>query len=213
MNAKKVWFIVAGFSLLLVLAIKLFAISSSEKSQIENYGVSTLKGLQGFRLGVAVVDTSKDKENGETYIQVFPERWKEDIQTDVELVLRRNGVKIFTGEKSTEEVSAFLSVYVVVNSILIELPKRPLFYLYSFQVSVDVIAPAVISWKPYTTTTLTRTIIWPAGGFNLKRITISGRKPLKQAIKEDVLRQINSLCNDYYAANPKETSVKSKDNK
>lgn len=196
MKTKKFWILTAIFICCISsLSIVVYGISPTEKQQIKDFGVSTLQGLEGVHIRFMVADIGGLKHTERPSNYMYPEDWEDEFYTEVELALRRNGVKIFSGKRTTGEASAGLTVLVVVNSTKIETE-----YFYGFTVSVTVDDTVVTIRKPHI---LTSANIWSCGAVKRQTAILSGRKHLKQGMKEEILMQITVFCNDYLAANPK----------
>jgi len=202
---KKFWFLTVIFICCISsLSVMVYGISSREKKQIAEFGGSTLQGLEGVRIVFLVADIGGKKRQARSSYYTCPADWNDEFRTEAELVLRRNGIKIFSGEPTTEEirdhVSASLCVLAVVNAMKTKSEVKS-DYLYAFTVSVTV-EDFVVTIRD--TGALTKAKIWSIGRIESQTPTISGRIPLKQAMKEDILKQVTIFCNDYLAANPKE---------
>ncbi len=177
-----------------------YGISSREKKQIDVWGGSTLQGLDEVRIIFMITDIGGKNRQARSSYYTCPEDWNAEFRTEAELVLRKNGIKIFSGERTTEEVPAALVVLAVVNAMKTKSEIKS-DYLYAFTVSVTVEDTVLTIRNPDI---LTRANIWSIGRVEPQVPTISGRIHLKQAMKESILKQITAFCNDYLAANPKE---------
>ncbi len=189
MKAKTLWILaVLVVSCVALLSVRLLAISFEEKSQLEDYGISTLKGLKAIKPVVIIMAPDK-KAN-------LASLTESDLQTQVELALRKTGVKVSLKKNSQQDLSvALLRVSVLLNDVVISSGAQ----LYSFVANVE-LTQLVQLTRDSEIYTAART--WPMYDFELP--IIAGEAKIEQAIKDEVTRQVNEFCNDYLAANPRE---------
>lgn len=225
MKAKKYWILaIASLSILVALgtayqcAVKADESRESTDEFLEKfYGIQialepadTLKGLQGISVLVSTTTTTKEAEKyGLT---------KQSIQTDTELRLRQNGIRVLTREELGERLHAFYIgglkpsyedglkrmdaalLHVVVNPVINE------------EVGIAAVA---INLRVMQTAFLPRernilyrgAVTWESGS-----VRLVGLGMLKE-VRERVKDVVDEFCNDYLAANPKETEAKSKNNR
>ena len=147
-----------------------------------------LAGLEG--VGVIVEELgSKDRKYGLT---------KQAIQTDVELRLRKYGLRVFSSKERFQTVGMpFL--YVNVNALIDEELG-----LTATTITVELHEEVMVLRDPAMVHVSATT--WD-GSFTL----FGGTSKLKQ-VRQDVRDLVDEFINDYLAANPKETEAKSKSN-
>lgn len=189
---------------IIFLALAAFGISLEEQVQINKFGVSALNGLEGVYLNFLIVDVSEFRDTKKTSNYMYPENWNDEFSTEVELALRRNGIKIL-GRAQKATVSGALKVVVIVNAVKLE----PDIILYSFTVRMFLTDTVKVARKSFETNTIATT--WSNGFLDGSAPSISGEIHLKEGMKKRILKEINVFCNDYLAANPKEPS-KNKEN-
>ena len=194
MKTKKYWLLVTiCISLLVAFSVKLFAVSWNEKQRLEEYGVSTLKGLEGVRPTILFKKSEKDNKLG-SFDTTF---WEGEFQMEAELALRRNGIKVLN--------AGFPALIIFIETCSFDIPEKV--YVYAFKVSTYLFEEVQLVRDPKL---LTRTLTWPNDPPVIvgRGIIMAGRNRVKQEIKEQVIRQTNEFCNDYLAANPKEPERK-----
>lgn len=177
--------------LLIVLSIAFFTarvtgISDDEKEQINIFGVSTLKGLTSIRPVVILNNKAKSLELSE-----------DDLQIQVELALRRAGVKVTERTAIGEQRinSGTLVVLVLANDPLVVQDTD----IYSLNLTVELFQDVTLVRNPNI---MTQARTWP---FNpMASPMLVGKHLLNEAVKEQTERKVNLFLNDYLAVNAKE---------
>jgi hypothetical protein len=186
MKAKKYW--VAGLVAVFCVVLwsgRLSGVSWHEGIQLKRFGFSTLKGLKGVSPmvnlhtgeGVNLTHTSESK-----------------LQIEVELELRKAGVKVFSDPNETP-----VALFRIQLSVDRAVPKsvRDLPY-YTVDYSAELYQHVVLLRNPEIVT-LART--WPFFP-SLKGVAAS-ETDLEEGIKELTVDMTKDFINDYLAANPK----------
>lgn len=215
MKTKKYWFLVVVIICFgLLLSVKVLGISSNEEEQLEKFGVSTLHGLKGICPVISIAtsvemegDTATSGDGKKEETDYLGSLTRKQMETQVELALRRKGIKKFGSVTDF----GLLIIYIEVNkieftkSVIVPCP------LYVVKVSIELHQLVSLSRDPQIRT---RAKTWPALPIVEGRgIRFTTRELMGKHIKEDIARQMEVFCNDYLAANPKEVSPKSKNNK
>lgn len=198
MKAKKNWIWVAiCISLLVALSVKLFAVTWNEKERLEEYGVSTLRGLEGVRPVVLFWSPNKNKLGFHD-----TSNWRLEFQMESELALRRNGIKVLDAGLPT------LTIFIEANAI--ETTRK--LDIYAFKVATYLEEEVQLVRDPKL---LAKTPTWPHDSIIVvgRGVMMAGRNKVKPAIREQVIQQMNEFCNDYLAANPKEQPPQQKTEK
>ena len=160
-----------------------FAVSPSEKHQLDNFNVSTLKGLSGVAVMVRII-----RDNPIT-LELLKES---DLQRDVELALHKGGVEIL---RPTPDVG----LYVVIVKVSGGGPD-------ALNLAVDVQASLrQIVYLQRDSTIKTEVQTWPAIGQG--RFGLVSVAQAQAMITKTVKDQSKDFAEDYLAANPK-TAVK-----
>lgn len=200
MKSRNRWILTAIF--ICCLSSLCIGFTDTQRKSLPTLMGSPLQGLKGVRIVFMVTDLEYEKriERPSEYIYMYPENWNNEFRTEAELVLRRNGIKIFSGEVTTKEkekmLSASLYVLVVVN--VLKVHNAP--YIYAFTVSVTIEDFVLTCREPCV---FTKATTWSFCQIEPKIPVICGKIHLKQRMKENILKQITAFCNDYLTANPK----------
>lgn len=183
MRTKKYWILAVSIACcVLLLALRVSGISRGEKLQLELFGISTLHGLKA--VSVYVVLVSEDEIGLVT---------KETLQTQVELELRKGGVKVIND--TDPNVNA---VDVGRFCLLLQVIKVFHFPAYASCLSAQVSQHVALIRNPKI---LTKVATWPM--VLEPNVFIAGRDYLEQTIRDQVTSKTNEFINDYLAANPK----------
>jgi hypothetical protein len=188
MKTKKYWILAVSIACcVLLLALRVSGISRGEKLQLEVFGISTLHGLKAVSVHVVLV---AEEELGSVT--------RETLQTQVELELRKGGVKVINDTDPNVNAVDVGRLAVVLK------PKKVFdFPAYACYLSAEVSQHVALVRNPKI---LTKVATWPMvlepEGF------IVGRDNLEQTIREQVTNKTNEFINDYLAANPKKEPVK-----
>jgi len=188
MKAKKYW--IASAVLVIVAGIVSAAKPSKEPfGKSDSYfivGKDTLAGLPGVRVVVAPINPEVEKYGLS----------KSTFQTDVELQLRRNGLKVLSANER------------------FAMPGRPYLWIepliridgqmYVVGVQIELMQDVRLVTNPrfvLSASTWHRSLIGSGGLLYI------------QGIRSKVKDMVDEFCNDYLAANPKEQPVKKQDKK
>ena len=197
MKTKKYWVlgaVVICFGMFWVVSV--LGISKNEKKQLEKFGVSTLHDLKTIYPVALIVVQGGDKLVADQIGSLT----RTEIQTQVELALRKAGIKVYYGD-----IAVQLFIYVEAHKIDFPTSKgsKP---LYAFKVSTELHQQVILSRDPKIRT---KVKTWPAHPFVVGRgIQFASSETVGQWIKQDVAKQMDVFCNDYLAANPKEPEKK-----
>jgi hypothetical protein len=180
MKIKKIWIAVA---VLAVCISVLWAVDRTESQTSPQFTYivnqkDTLTGLQGVYVVVEILRPEVEKY-GLT---------RQQLQTDVELRLRQNGIKVLSGE---ERLSAPGMPYLYVNVPIMKVEEIPLVV---YSISVQLWQRVLLTRDPnkiYIASTWDTGFIGCAG---LDRI---------ESIRESVKNYVDAFINDYLAVNPK----------
>ncbi len=188
MKTKKYWVMVAVvICCAVVCSVRVLGISYGEQSQLDRYRVSTLQGLTAVRPVVLLMTPGKKGKLGSVT--------ESNLQTRVELALRKSGIKIFPRHKEPTDLNTgTLGVAVHLNDVI--LPDSNV-SLYAVVVYIE-LRQAVKLARNTEIHTDART--WPM--FNFEVPGINGSDTVEQAIKNKVDHYVNEFINDYLAANP-----------
>jgi len=187
MRTKKYWILVVSITCcILLLALRVSGISRCEKLQLELFGISTLHGLKA--VSVYVVLLAEEKLGSVN---------KETLQTQVELELRKGGVKVINDTDPNVNAIDVGRFGLILNvKKVFDLPA------YACDLSAQVSQYVALVRNPKI---LTKVATWPTviepEGF------IGRRDNLEQTIRDQVTSKTNEFINDYLAANPKKEQV------
>ncbi len=156
------------------------AISPSEKQQLGNFKVSTLKGLRGVTVKVIIV---RDDAN------MLPFLKEQTLQDEVEVALQNAGIEI---ARPTPEVG-----------IYVELVKVTAVSNDNLNIAIHV-QPSLLQIVNLSrdTTIKTEAQTWPS--FGQSRFGVVSVAIAKSAIEKIVKEQVKDFINDWKAANPKQ---------
>jgi len=193
MKTKKCWILaISVVCCVALLSASLLAISISEQSQIEDYGISTLSGLRGICVDIKLSVNVANEDAGK---HKLPFLTKNDLQTQVEIAFRKAGIKVFSSYREPDD-----GFFIVSVSAMKESKDSPLYALNIQSVLIQRIAllrnskieTAAVTW-PYIQTSM---------------FGMTGSGIVERTIKDTVARQVNEFINDYLAANPKKRPAK-----
>jgi len=155
------------------------AISPSEKQQLDNFKVSTLKGLRGVTVRVVIM---RDEPN------MLPFLKEQTLQNEVEVALQSAGIEI---AKPTPEVG----IYVVLAKVTAAGD--------SLNIAMDVQSSLLqIANLSRDTTIRTEALTWPS--FGQSRFGVVSVATVKSAVEKTVKEQVRNFVDDWKAANPKQ---------
>jgi hypothetical protein len=157
-----------------------WAVSPSEKQQLTNFKVSTLKGLRGVAVKVMIVRDSPD---------MLPFLKEAGLQKEVEYTLQNAGLEITS---PTPEVG----LYVVLVKVTAATNDNMNFAMHIQSSLLQIVNLS------RDTTIKTESQTWPSfgqGRFGVIPATIA-----KTAIEKAVKEQVKDFTDDWKAANPKQ---------
>ncbi len=156
------------------------AISPSEKQQLDNFKVSTLKGLRGVAVKVMIV---RDDAS------MLPLLKEQTLQGEVEVALQSAGIEI---ARPTPEVG----LYVVLVKVTAANNDK-------LNVAMHVQSSLLqIVNLSRDTTIKTEALTWPS--FGQSRFGVVSVAIAKSTIEKTVKDQVKDFANDWKAANPKQ---------
>ena len=170
------WFVT---TCLVSLAGAAWAISPSEKQQLDNFKVSTLKGLRGVAVSVKV---ARDKPETISLLK------ESELQGEVEIALQSAGIEVL---QPTPDVGLYI---VLVN--VAAAGRDGLNCAIHIQSSL-----LQIVQLSRDTTIRTETRTWP--GASQARFGVVSLAVTKSTIERAVKDQVKDFAGDYKAANPK----------
>ena len=156
------------------------AISPSEKQQLDNFKVSTLKGLRGVAVKVMIV---RDDAN------MLPFLKEQTLQGEVEVALQSAGIEI---ARPTPEVG----LYVVLAKVTAASNDK---LNIAMHVQSSLLQIVNLSRDM---TIKTEALTWPS--FGQSRFGVVSVAIAKSTIEKTVKDQVNDFTNDWKAANPKQ---------
>jgi len=171
-----------------LLSVTVSGFSFEEKLQLKRYGVSTLKGLKGVCPKVNLFP--REGVN-------LPLVTENTLQTAVELELRKAGIKVLT-DTNDFDVGLFAM------TITIDKVKGLPLYNVGATVSLSQYAGLLRNSE-----ILTYSSVWPL--FPTPISYCAGEAVLEQLLNDIVTNQSKKFCNDYLAANLKETKNRLED--
>ena len=155
------------------------AISPSEKQQLDNFKVSTLKGLRGVAVKVMIV---RDDAT------MLPFLKEQTLQGEVEIALQSAGIEI---ARPTPEVGLYVALVKVTAANNDKL---------NIAMHVQSSLLQIVSLSR-DTTIKTETMTWPS--FGQSRFGVVSVAIAKSTIEKTVKDQVADFTNDWRAANPK----------
>lgn len=176
MKNKRIW-ITTAVLLAICISVLWAADTDSPKTTFVTRN-DTLKGLQGFYVMVENL-TPEEEKHGIT---------SQQLQTDVELKLRQNGIRVLTEQKS------FLTVGVPCLYVNLNLTIDEELQLVAYNISIDLHQMVLLErdlTKRCDASTWTKGITGFIGLDNIKNI------------RERVKDTVNLFVSDYLAVNPK----------
>lgn len=174
MDNKKHRMIVMALVFLFIIAptVEGFAIDSQFQRE-------TLKGLQGVLVAIENIDPVAQKD-GLT---------KDLLQTDVELQLRKSGIKVLT-EEETYKTSGRPILYVKVSLL-----KHGAVEIYAYEIEVQLEQTVYLMRNPNIGTLA---VTW-----DIENIGMVGTENMKTSIRGHVKDHVDKFINAYLAMNPK----------
>jgi hypothetical protein len=186
MRTKRCWISLSAvvFCVWLLSAI-VSGISPSEQSQLEHFGISTLRGLKAVRAQVMLAKDENEKFSGLT---------QEKLQEQLEDALRKGGIKILSSPERRDD-DRFV--------VLVQLAKAGTNIPFcAMHVQTGLFQTVELTRDPIIRT---HAQTWPAFGkssFGVIRLAAVDR-----IIRETMARQVDEFINDYLAANQKEEQM------
>ncbi|HUT29398.1 MAG TPA: hypothetical protein VMX13_06375 [Sedimentisphaerales bacterium] len=212
MRARICW--ISGITFLGVMLFSgmLYGVSHWEKTQVEKYGSSTLKGLESVSVSVSLLNLSEPAEGpNRRPVQTLTQS---DLQTEVELILRSAGIPIHQqSEQSFPGATFFVNVVVREHRCdrehKLKDPPGDLWefgHYFFWRASANLHQSVALSRQPEICTFAQTWPLSPACVRN--ELNVAGREAVAEAIREEVGKQVREFTNDYLAANPKEEEKK-----
>ncbi|MCE5341288.1 MAG: hypothetical protein LLF92_09210 [Planctomycetaceae bacterium] len=216
MQTKKISFTAISIFYVLLFTVNIFAISKPEKVQTQFFGTSTLTGLKGILVSISFLKA----ENVNCNLPL------NDIQTEIELYLRRNGIPFFvttSGTMENHKEKGFVADQNEANAFALKHNLGMDFGTLDIQVCVR--RSGSPAWESYEVRTdinfsqlvslvrnqkiRTFAITWPYSSLKPSvPIAFYESTDLEKGIREEVRNKLAEFCNDYLAANPKDSSPK-----
>jgi hypothetical protein len=172
------WFVT---TCLVSLAGVVWAISPSEKQQLDNFKVSTLKGLRGVAVSVKI---TRDKPETLSLLK------ENELQGEVEIALQNAGIEVL---RPTPDVGLYV---VLVNVAAVGQDGMTC----AIHVQSSLLQIVQLSRD---TTIRTEAQTWPA--LSQARYAVVSLAITKSTIVRTVKDQVKDFAEDYKAANPKTT--------
>ena len=167
-------------TVLLGLAGIVLAVSQSEKQQLDNFKVSTLKGLRSVAIKVIIVRDGPD---------TLPFLKETALQQEVEFALQSAGLEI---ARPTPDVGLYVVVVKVAAATNDNL---------NIAMNVQSSLLQIVNLSR-DTTIKTEAPTWPS--FGQSRFGVVSVAIAKSTIEKTVKDQVNDFTNDWRAANPKQ---------
>jgi hypothetical protein len=161
------------------LCATVWAVSPSEKQQLNNFKVSTLKGLKGVAVKVMIVRDSPD---------VLPFLKEAGLQKDVEYALQNAGLEIAS---PTPDVGLYVVLVRVTPATVDNM---------NFAMNVQSSLLQIVNLSR-DTTIKTESQTWPS--FGQGRFGVLPVTNAKTTIEKTVKEQVKDFTDDWKAANPK----------
>jgi hypothetical protein len=181
--------LVAMAAFLVLLAGLVLAVSPSERQQLNNFKVSTLKGLSGVAVTVKIV---REKDETLSLLQ------ENDLKREAELALQAGGVEVLPPKPD-------VGLYVVIVKVAGGGPD-------SVNVAINVQSMLLqIVNLTRDSSIKTEAQTWPAPSqsrFGLMDIALA-----KSMITRTVKEQVKDFADDYKAANPKPSTAETAEKK
>jgi hypothetical protein len=162
------------------LCATVWAISPSEKQQLANFKVSTLKGLRGVAVKVMIVRDSPD---------MLPFLKEAGLQKDVEFALQNAGLEI---ARPTPEVGLYVVLVKVTTASNDNL---------NFAMHIQSTLLQIVNLSR-DTTIKTESQTWPS--FGQGRFGVASVAIAKTTIEKTVKDQVKDFIDDWKTANPKQ---------
>lgn len=197
MKTKKYW-ILALVVVCCAVFLSMIAsgVSPLERAQPQSFDTPTLHNLKGVCPWVRFAVIEEDGKRTKTKLGLLSE---EDLQVQVEVALRKTGIKIVE-RPDPKEKTALLHVFVMASPV----GEKEL--LYHCAVQAVLIERVELIRDPICTEAPT----WPYLPSVEISLFVAHSLRVEQAIRDAVDDQINRFCNDYLAANPKEQPTEEK---
>ncbi|MGB2809403.1 MAG: hypothetical protein WBC22_16800 [Sedimentisphaerales bacterium] len=178
MKTKKYWFLAVVIG---VFALQLWAGFDIKKLTLKQ---QSLVGIDAMYVSVDELPKNA-KEAGLT---------KRQIQTDIELKLRREGIKVVTSQEEWLKLSGSPYLFVTIQSLKLE--ELPVF---AYSITVE-LKQGVFLMRNRNISNLATT-------WNEHRVGCAGEKVFVSSTRRYVSDFVDIFLNDYLAANPKEPDV------
>ena len=193
MKTGKYWTLAAvAIGSVLILSARLVGVSTSEKQQLEWFGVSTLSGLKIIQPIVMFEPLDANFKFA---------HFKNELQTQMNSALRKAGIKLVAERKNLNDVNLGQLV-VVVGISKISIERKLLKDTYVFGVQTGLYQLVQLS-RDLKVRAMAQT--WSETSFPAPSMTVSNK--IGHAIKDEVAVHLKEFINDYLAANPKDEQM------
>ena len=192
MKAKKYWILgLLALCCVAFLSAKLSGISRMEKEQLKVFGGnSTLRGLKGVDPGLRLRMLGKGKKRKVGSLT------EDDLRTEVNRLLQTTEIRTVKVHPSGGNIG-----YLIINVEAMKVNKDIPFYAFTVRTELCQYVKLARNDKILT---ITRT--WPLYGF-VPTLTIADSNKVEQAIRDEVIRQVEVFINDFLAANLKDAQM------
>jgi hypothetical protein len=194
MEARKRWIVGLVSVICVVLSSALLlATIGSQGLQRHIYGTSTLSGLEEVNPQVSLIQL------GEPTTSKVESLTENDLQTHVELALRRAGMKVAKDRSNTNTATLGITVLVMKITGAEEPPSDAESYVSTVLTGIYQDVELI---RDHKIRTLAET--WPLGpsASGGRGFALLGADEVEQQIKNNVTKQVDEFINDYLAANP-----------
>jgi hypothetical protein len=164
-----------------------------QDAQLYIYGTSTLSGLEEVNPQVSLLQLG---EPATTKVESLTEN---DLQTHVELALRRAGMKVANDRSNPNTATLSITVLVMKIPGAEDQPDGAESYVSTVLTGIYQDVELI---RDHKIRTLAET--WPLGpsAFGGRGFAILGADEVEQQLKNNVAKQVDEFINDYLAANP-----------
>ncbi len=208
MRIKKYWILLLAIIICTAfLPVKLFAISIEEKAQIDTYGFSTLRNLEGiYRPGVVVLSRTLENlaetliEGKENELDEACRSIREDLRDEISLLLQNSGIKLFQVTKNDPKSA---NVGRLGIEVALRKPVKDV-QLYAFTVQIELQQDVQLVRDSKIKTNVST---WPNSVSRPDIVFVSGFPEMKQAIRNEVIKETKKFIEDYLAANSEKHSA------
>ena len=198
MKQKRIWLTATTIGCIAIFfTIKVVGISEWEKFQIERFGCSTLQDIKAInpKVQICILGQGDYFDNEEAF--------ENKLQTQVELIIRKSGIKVTSASKETQPLHVIILVFgikIPAESLHPSL-HNDIVYAYSCRLTVELSQFVKLKRNPEIEALL-RT--WPMSSLEGSLLMSFSKEGICKQIEEELSEKMNEFINDYLAANPKE---------